>query len=84
MHSGIKREEWGIVVPAQTDHVAVESVTVEEAHAYFDGEARRLLGISGPEFLVGVRKGVYKDRLCESGVARLLLLRPFGEASNSA
>lgn len=53
----------------------------EESHEFFDAQARRLLGITGAEFLRRYDAGEY-DELVDGpdhgAVAQLVMLGPFG------
>jgi hypothetical protein len=53
----------------------------DEAHQYFDRQARRLLGISGEEFLRRYDAGefaVLNDERQQRAVMKLTMLSPFG------
>lgn len=46
---------------APTDHCNVREATPEEGRELFDRQARKLLGISGEEFLARWDRGEYMD-----------------------
>ena len=65
----------------QDDAPAIREVTLEEGRALLDREARRLLGISGDEFLANLDAGLYdgitEDDEIGRGVIHLWYLVPF-------
>jgi hypothetical protein len=57
----------------------VQRLTDEEARAYFDAQATRLLGMSGVEFLRRLDAGEFADQVDLPGaVGYLAALSPFG------
>lgn len=69
--------------PTQTERgieiEGVKELTVEEARAYFDAQARRLVGMSGEEFLRRLDAGEFDDLIDEPGpIGNLEMLSPFG------
>lgn len=64
-----------------TGIVEIEELTVEQAHELFDGEARRLLDISGAEFLQAYHAGEIAEDPSRPEITELLFLLPFGEAT---
>ncbi len=62
---------------------SIHWISDEEAHALFDAEARRVMGMSGEEFLRRYDAGEFDDRLDTSADADLdywglVLSIPFG------
>ena len=64
--------------------VETEELSVEQSHELFDREARRLLNMSGEEFLKAYRAGKIAEDPQFPQVTELLTLLPFAEASESA
>jgi hypothetical protein len=57
----------------------VKELTPEEARAYFDAQARRLLGMSGEDFLRRLDAGDFDDLVDEPGpIGYLEMLSAFG------
>ena len=71
--------------PADTQKPALPEVQVltrEESRAYFDQQARELMGMSGAEFLRRYDAGEFDDILDDIDhmeIMRLVMLRPFAE-----
>jgi hypothetical protein len=68
------------VAPERTDG-EIRFLDDEESRAFFDTQARRLLGISGEEFLRRYDAGEFNGMLDDPqhrGVMKLAMLRPFG------
>ena len=55
----------------------VHELTLEEGRALFDRTARRLLNISGGEFLAGWDRGDYEDEHENMAVTKVAMLIPF-------
>ena len=62
--------------------VETEELSVEQSHELFDREARRLLNMSGEEFLKAYRAGKIAEDPQFPQVTELLTLLPFAEASD--
>jgi hypothetical protein len=61
------------------DVEGVKELTADEARAHFDAQARRLLGMSGAEFLRRLDAGEFTDQVDLPGpVGYLAALSPFG------
>ncbi|MGN6244531.1 MAG: hypothetical protein ACTHQ3_12800 [Motilibacteraceae bacterium] len=58
--------------------VEVETLTPEQGRALFEGASRRLLGVSGEEFLTAWHNGEYENDP-RAAVYELTLLVPFAE-----
>ena len=57
----------------------IKELTAEEARAYFDAQARRLVGMSGEEFLRRLDAGEFDDLVDQPGpIGNLEMLSPFG------
>lgn len=72
----IDDEEWGLTMSAKTDHCDAAELTREEGEEFFDRRARRLLGISGEEFLRRWDDGSFEDS-DDPNVTALAILIPF-------
>lgn len=55
----------------------VHELTTEEGRALFDRTARKLLGISGDEFLARWDRGDYEHEREEMAVTKVAMLIPF-------
>ena len=55
----------------------VHELNAEEGRALFDKTARKLLGISGPEFLARSDRGDYDDEQENMAVTKVAMLIPF-------
>ena len=53
--------------PAPLNVEGVKELTAEEARAHFDAQARRLLGMSGEEFLRRLDAGEFDDQVDQPG-----------------
>ena len=62
--------------------VETEELSVEQSHALFDREARRLLDMPGEEFLKAYRAGKIAEDPQVPQITELLTLLPFAEASD--
>lgn len=66
---------WGVI---RLDHNSdVHEVSREEGRALFDKTARKLLGISGDEFLARWDRGDFDREPEAEAVARVAMLIPF-------
>lgn len=57
----------------------VREISPEEGFAMFDREARRMLNISGEEFLRRWESGEYDEAPEQPGIARLVFLSEFAK-----
>ena len=62
--------------------VETEELSVEQSHQLFDREARRLLNMSGEEFLKAYRAGKIAEEPQVPQITELMTLLPFAEASS--
>ena len=69
-----------MALPAEREGVTVYEMTRDEAHAFFDREARRQLGMSGDEFLRAYEAGAFDHEIERPDVMRVIRLLPFGHA----
>jgi hypothetical protein len=58
--------------------VEIHELSVEEEAAMFDAQARRLLGMSGAEFIAAYHAGRFDDDLDSPAVMTLAMLLPLG------
>jgi hypothetical protein len=69
-------------LPEIEDYPEIEGVkwlTQEEARAYFDSQARRLVGMSGEEFLRRLDAGEFNDLIDDPGpIGNLAMISSFG------
>ncbi len=68
------------VLSGSAPEVIVEEASVEEAHAIFDAAARRLLAMSGTEFLRRYDSGELVEDSSSPGVTELVTMLPFARA----
>jgi len=52
-------------------------MSAQEARAYFDDEARRLVGMDGEEFVRAWEAGEFDDNPDRPGVMELVIILPF-------
>lgn len=68
------------VLSGQAPEVIVEEASAEEAHDIFDSAARRLVGMSGREFLERYDDGEIVEDAASPGVTELVTMLPFARA----
>lgn len=55
----------------------VQELSAEESHAYFHSQARRLLNMSGAEFIAAYDAGKFPNPDGDGAVMQLVMLLPF-------
>jgi hypothetical protein len=78
-HVTMLAERRGSVTTRTSEDVVpeVHELTAEEGQALFDRTARKLLGISGSEFLTRWDRGDYEREREEMAVTKVAMLIPF-------
>lgn len=71
-----------MAIPQRSNEDAVRFLDDDEARAYFDAQARELVGMSGEDFLRRLDAGEYANEIDDPRrpeLSFLLSLRPFAE-----
>jgi hypothetical protein len=71
-----------MAVPQRSNEDAIRFLDDREARAYFDAQARELVGMSGEEFLCRLDAGEYSGEIDDPRrpeLSFLVSLRPFAE-----
>jgi len=64
-------------MPTPERELLAKELTVEEGKVLFDQAARRLLGVSGDQFLAQWEAGVYRGHEGDPSTMYLVMLLPF-------
>ncbi len=72
-----------MTLASESTHDEVRFLEDDEAREFFDAQARRLMGMSGDEFIRRYDDGQFNDELDQDdprrpGLAQLVMLLPFG------